>query len=114
MSIENRNTPRAPLDIYVNKFIRGTPFMARAKDISVEGIYLTQLIEPVDCDLRIGIQFQLPGDDEVIYAEGIAVREGENGQGILFTLLSERHRRLIREYIQRFIARNDVPLAPIR
>lgn len=105
MPMENRSTPRAPLDIYLNKYIRGTPFMARARDISVEGIYLTQLIEPVDCDLRIGIQFQLPGADEVIYAEGIAVREGERGQGILFTLLSARHRQLIAAYVQDHLAR---------
>lgn len=100
MSMENRNTPRAPLDIYLNKYIRGMPFMTRAKDISVEGIYLTQLIEPIDSDLRIGIQFQLPGEDEVIYAEGIAVREGESGQGILFTLLAPRHRQRIAAYVQ--------------
>lgn len=75
--------------------------MARARDLSVEGIYLTQLIEPSGSESCIGIQFQLPGSDEVIYAEGIAVREGEQGHGILFTSMQQAHRRLIQDYVHR-------------
>ena len=53
----------------------------------------------------MGLQFQLPGSEEIIYAEGEIVREWASqqsnveGSGIRFTLLSERHRRLIGEYV---------------
>lgn len=104
MSMDNRNAPRAPLDIYVNQYIRGTPVMARSRDISVEGIYLTRVIAPADCESRIGIQWLLPGEREVIYAEGIAVREGQGGQGILFTRLKARHRQRIAAYVERQLA----------
>ena len=102
---DKRTSRRVPLDVYLNKFIKGVPFMARAKDISPEGIYLTQLLEPDAADARVGVQFQLPGTREVIYAEGEIVRDGLRGRaagnGIRFTLITDYHRRLIRRYIAR-------------
>ena len=80
MSIEKRTSRRVPLDVYLNKFIKGVPFMARASDISPDGIYLTQLIEPSADDARVGVQFQLPGSKEVIYAEGEIVRDARRGR----------------------------------
>ncbi|MGI5865408.1 MAG: PilZ domain-containing protein [Myxococcales bacterium] len=101
---DHRQSPRAPLDVYLNKFIKGVPFMVRARDISTEGIYLTQLIEPESGDDRVGIQFSLPGSKEVIYAEGRIVRESDDGRGaghgIRFTLLTDHHRRLIERYVK--------------
>jgi hypothetical protein len=53
----------------------------------------------------VGLQFQLPGSEEVIYAEGEVVREwveAENAQtdGVRFTLLTERHRQAIRRFVE--------------
>jgi len=102
---DKRKTRRVPLDVYLNKFIRGVPFMARARDISPEGISLTQLIEPQAGDARVGIQLQLPGTSEVIYAEGEIVRDWNHprggGHGIRFTLLTGYHRRLIERFVTR-------------
>jgi len=106
---EKRTNRRVPLDVYLNKFIKGVPFMARAKDISPTGIYLTQLLEPDAGDARIGVQFQLPGTKEVIYAEGEIVRDAErginHGNGIRFTLITDYHRRLIERYVTRHASR---------
>jgi hypothetical protein len=55
----------------------------------------------------VGLQFQLPGSEEVIYAEGEIVREwadleqSDEGSGVKFTLLTERHRKLIEQYVSR-------------
>ncbi len=101
---EQRHSRRVPLDVYLNKFIKGVPFMARARDISAEGIYLTQLIEPTGTVQRVGLQFQLPGCNEIIYAEGEVVRDVEKeaarGHGVRFTLLTDYHRRLIERFIR--------------
>ena len=98
-----RKHDRVPLDIYLNKYVAGVPYMARTADISREGVALAHLIEPDLSGKRVGLQFQLPGSEEVIYAEGEIVREwlgtGEEGSGIKFTLLTERHRRLIDAYV---------------
>lgn len=104
-----RKQPRVALHIYLNKYVAGVPYMARSSDISREGVGLAHLIEPDQAGKRVGLQFQLPGSEEVIYAEGEVVREWadlsqrEEGSGVRFTLLTERHRRLIEQYC----ARND-------
>jgi hypothetical protein len=104
---EQRKVGRAPLDIYLNKYVSGVPYLARSRDISPEGIRLARLLEPNVSQRRIGLQFQLPGSDEVIYAEGEMVdpgaklKEGKDAHGVRFTLLTERHRRLIRAYVER-------------
>lgn len=105
---EKRKQTRVPLDIYLNKYVAGVPYMARAADISPEGLGLSHLIEPDLGSKRVGLQFQLPGSEEVIYAEGEVVREWANlperkeGSGVRFTLLTERHRKLIEQYVARY------------
>ena len=107
MTNNQRKQRRVPIDIYLNKYMAGVPYMARTSDISREGVGLAHLIEPQLNGQRIGLQFQLPGSEEVIYAEGEVVREWadlaqeEEGSGVRFTLLTERHRRLIDQYISR-------------
>ncbi|MFL5320249.1 MAG: PilZ domain-containing protein [Myxococcaceae bacterium] len=101
-----RNKDRAPVDIYLNKYVGGVPYMARASNISTDGVRLAHLIEPQLNKKRVGLQFQLPGSEEVIYAEGEVVREwlssnATEGSGIKFTLLTERHKKLITEYVSR-------------
>jgi PilZ domain len=101
---DKRRSTRAPLDIYLNKYVGGVPYLARAADISPEGVRLARLIEPEHRGRRVGLQFQLPGSEEVIYAEGEVVREWvqgprAEGSSIRFTLLTERHRRMIQSYV---------------
>ncbi|MFO0596080.1 MAG: PilZ domain-containing protein [Myxococcaceae bacterium] len=108
MSNKRKNS-RVSLDIYMNKYVAGVPYMTRTSDISREGVGLAHLLEPQLAGKRVGLQFQLPGSEEVIYAEGEVVREWadldnrEEGSGVRFTLLTERHRRLI----DQFCARTD-------
>jgi len=78
--------------------------MARTSDISSEGVSLAQLIEPQHQGRKVGLQFQLPGSAELIYAEGEVVREWAGskaaGSGVRFTLLSARHRRMIDAFVE--------------
>ena len=103
-----RKQNRVDLDIYLNKYVAGVPYMARTSDISREGVGLAHLIEPDMAGKRVGLQFQLPGSTEVIYAEGEVVREWveagasrDERSGVRFTLLTERHRRMIDDYVTR-------------
>jgi PilZ domain len=104
MSDKRKNT-RVPLDVYMNKYVAGVPYMARTSNISRDGVSLAHLIEPAQHGSRVGLQFQLPGSEEVIYAEGEIVREwldsSAEGSGIKFTLLTERHKKLINQYVER-------------
>ncbi|MCP3099499.1 PilZ domain-containing protein [Myxococcus sp. K15C18031901] len=105
---DKRKTKRAPLDIYLNKYMGGVPYMSRAADISPDGVSLSRLIEPQHDAKRVGLQFQLPGSEEIIYAEGEVVREWvelasskRERSGVRFTLLTERHRKMIDAYVDR-------------
>ena len=106
---DKRKAKRAPIDMYLNKYMGGVPYLTRASDISHEGLSLAQLIEPEHHARRVGLQFQLPGSEEVIYAEGEVVREwveasprqNNERSGVRFTLLTERHRRMIDDYVTR-------------
>jgi len=105
---DKRKAKRAPIDIYLNKYMGGVPYLTRASDISQDGLSLAQLIEPQHTARRVGLQFQLPGSEEVIYAEGEVVREwaeldaaSREHSGVRFTLLTERHRRMIDAYVSR-------------
>jgi hypothetical protein len=104
---DHRKQNRVPLDIYLNKYVAGVPYMARSSDISRDGLGLSHLIEPETAGHRVGLQFQLPGCPEVIYAEGEIVREWvdsgaeEEGSGVRFTLLTDRHRKLIDQFVAR-------------
>ena len=102
---EQRRSGRAALDILLNKYVGGVPYTARARDISQDGVRLARLLEPDRTGRRVGLQFQLPGSAEVIYAEGEVVREWVEAESahthaVRFTLLTERHRRAIRDYVQ--------------
>ena len=77
---EQRRTGRAQIDILLNKYVGGVPYTARARDISPGGVRLARLLEPEHAGKRVGLQFQLPGSSEVIYAEGEVVR-GVGGGG---------------------------------
>ncbi|MCP3142088.1 PilZ domain-containing protein [Pyxidicoccus xibeiensis] len=111
---DKRKSKRAPLDIYLNKYMGGVPYMSRAADISQEGVSLARLIEPQHAAKRVGLQFQLPGSEEIIYAEGEVVREWVESaspakrerSGVRFTLLTERHRRMIDAYVDRHANEN--------
>lgn len=107
MSDKRKNT-RVSLDIYLNKYMDGVPYLARTADISQEGVSLARLLEPEHDSRRVGLQFQLPGSEEVIYAEGEVVREWVEASprrnersGVRFTLLTERHRRMIDDFVVR-------------
>ena len=74
MTSNKRKQDRVALDIYMNKYVAGVPYMTRTSDISREGVGLAHLIEPDMHGRRVGLQFQLPGSEEVIYADGEVVR----------------------------------------
>lgn len=103
MRDEKRSSRRARLDVYLNKVVDDDVFMCRAADISPEGIYLSSLIEPEYDGREVGLEFALPGSDEVIWACGEVVREGyrsgAEGSGIRFTVLPEAYRGIIETFV---------------
>jgi PilZ domain len=100
---DRRYRPRTPLDVLANRFLEGYPYLCRAADISAEGIRLYRLIEPSPQPLFCGLQFQLPGCQEIISASGEVVFEDEASRaiGIRFTHLSKDASAAIEDYLLR-------------
>lgn len=104
-----RKSERAPCDIYLNKIIDESRHLARARDISPDGIWVSKVLEPATHARTVGLEFQLPGSSEVIWAAGEVVREdsrqlgsGEvEGAAIRFTAMADRFRRMIEVYVSR-------------
>lgn len=104
--MDKRKSIRAPIDVYLNKIIDEVRHLGRAQDISVDGIWVSKILEPRHDHRTVGLELQLPGSAEVINALGEIVREdaadrGVEGTAIRFTDLPARHRRLIEAYVSR-------------
>ena len=87
---DRRYHDRLKLDLLVNRFVNGEPYMCRMTNLSRTGARLVTIIEP-DASRAprfMGLQFQLPGRDEVLTASGetIVLQDGRS-LGIRFTNL---------------------------
>ena len=88
---DRRGQRRATVDLFVNRFLNGHPYLCRMTDISRSGVRIIPIIEPrlSPAPSHMGLQFQLPGRDEIVTASGIAVPGvGGRAVGIRFTNLS--------------------------
>jgi c-di-GMP-binding flagellar brake protein YcgR len=105
MGRESRRSPRIGLDLlYVNKIIGDEPHLARARDISVDGIFLYRLLEPeLDAEGRVGLEMMLPDGEDVIWAVAEIVRNEEQklteGVALRFVRIAETDRERIRRYV---------------
>ncbi len=90
-SRERRTDARTPVDVLLNRFLNGYPYLCRATDISRHGMRLETFREPAGAPRFMGLQFQLPGSDDVITASGEAVFEDDSARavGVRFTALPE-------------------------
>lgn len=100
-----RQKKRLSVDLFVNKFIGDEPFACRTRDLSVDGIYLHKLIEPErGAEEMIGVEFALPGTEEVIWAAGQIVREEDRKEGegvaIKFVSMADKHKKLLVDFIE--------------
>jgi hypothetical protein len=87
---DRRSFKRIGTDLLVNRFLNGHPYMCRMTDISRTGARLVPLLEPEASRAPrfVGLQFQLPGGEEVLTASGEMIT-GPGGQsvGLRFTNL---------------------------
>lgn len=94
---------RVPVDIILNKYIKGRPYLCRATNLGRGGLLVHRVREPSSEETRVGLQFQLPGDDRVITCAGEIVHEHAwaDASGVRFTCLSPEHQALIDAYLAR-------------
>ena len=105
-----RRAKRVSADFYLNKIIADQPHLARVRDISTQGMYVYKILEPTITpeNNQVGLEFQLPESDHIIWAVGEIVRDEPavarkntklvNGVAIRFLRIDEPDRRAIAAY----------------
>jgi hypothetical protein len=87
---DRRRQRRAKIDLFVNRFLNGHPYLCRMTNISRSGARLVAIIAPrlTPAPSFMGLQFQLPGRPEVLTASGeVVTTDGGRAVGIRFTRL---------------------------
>ena len=86
---DRRYNKRIKVDLFINRFLNGQPYMCRMVDISRTGIRLAPMIEPDgnQAPQYMGLQFQLPDRNDVLTASGVTITRGGKTVGVRFTSL---------------------------
>jgi hypothetical protein len=99
--VEQRRDPRKPIDIVLNKYINGEPHLCRAVNVSRGGMLLQRVFEPDRVHHAVLLEFQLPGSERVLRAEGMALMDGPGGRscGVRFTRMSREAGQLLEQFL---------------
>jgi hypothetical protein len=86
---DRRYNKRIKVDMFINRFLNGQPYLCRMVDISRTGVRLAPMIEPdgTQAPSYMGLQFQLPDRNEVLTASGEAITRDGKTVGVRFTSL---------------------------
>jgi len=99
--MDRRTSRRAKVDLLVNRFLDGQPYVCRVTDLSTSGLRLVPLLEPQGQHRFMGLQLQLPGSNAVVTASAEAVNglDGRAGTGVRFTNLPRESASALREFL---------------
>src|SRR6185369_12279864 len=103
-SEDRRLNGRVALDMFFNQYIQDHPVRSLAVNVSEHGLAAHRLVER-RCPRAevVGVEFELPGTGEVIWARGETqferIDRDFHRAGIRFVAMARRHERLIREYV---------------
>lgn len=102
MALEKRADRRMPVDLVLNKYINGEPHLCRAVNMSRGGMLLRKVLEPSVPHHRVMLEFQLPGSEQVIRVEGVALMDGPQSRavGVRFTRMSPEATQLVDRFLQ--------------
>jgi PilZ domain len=86
---DRRYHRRVSVDLFMNRFLDGQPYLCRMVDMSRTGARLLRTIEPDGgrAPQLMGLQFQIPGREEIFTASGETVSRQGRTVGIRFTNL---------------------------
>src|ERR1700712_4908566 len=96
-----RRQRRTPIDILLNKYVEGEPHVCRAVNVSSGGMLLYKVFEPDQEHGEVSLEFQLPGSNRVLRADGVTLAEHRwaRAHGVRFTRIAEEDKALIDRYL---------------
>lgn len=96
---DRRAGSRAAVDVFMNRFLEGHPYLCIARDVSLTGMRLRPLLGPQIEANFIGLQFQLPGNDKVLTASCEVIREGNDEMAVRFTHLTTASKLALEQFL---------------
>lgn len=102
MAREQRSEQRTPVDMVLNKYVNGEPHLCRAVNLSRGGMLLRKIFEPELAHHAVLLEFQLPGTEQVLRVEGVALMESPEARtvGVRFTNLSAEAETVLATYLR--------------
>jgi hypothetical protein len=105
ISSDRRIGFRVPSEMFLNQYIADQPYRAMAGNLSETGVLLNRVKAPgrlQESQRVIGLEFELPGTGETIWARGEICYQGRDSyfytDGVRFTAMPKVHARLLRDY----------------
>jgi hypothetical protein len=103
MNLDRRFDDRLPIETLLSAYVMDRPTRGLAVDISERGLFLHTLVQDPKPPLTpMGLEFELPGMGETIWAAGETCRDSLDdyfyGMGVRFTAMATRHQRMLRQY----------------
>ena len=100
-SCEQRRDARKSINIVLNKYINGEPHLCRAVNVSRGGMLLHRVFEPDRLHHAVVLEFQLPGSETVLRAEGMALMGSPGGRscGVRFTYMSSEACQVLDQFL---------------
>jgi hypothetical protein len=98
---DRRANPRQEIDMLMNQFLNGYPYLCRATDISRTGMRIQPISQGGNKVRFVGLEFQLPGSEQVLTAAGeIVSAEPQQGTiGIRFTQIPKVASKRINQFL---------------
>jgi hypothetical protein len=103
-SDDRRLAPRFPLRTYMHQYVRDIAYKALALDVSEAGLAIRKPTERVPHTRLVGLELELPGTNEVIWASAEPRFHSVDAQthfsGLHFVSMARKHETLIRDYVR--------------
>jgi hypothetical protein len=104
-TLDRRFGYRLPLELYLNTYVADRPTRGFTSNLSETGLYLNTLShEPLPPRTPVGLELELPGLPETIWAAGELCYDAPddyfNGAGIRFLRMASMHERMLRAYLR--------------
>jgi hypothetical protein len=106
LDLDRRFDERLPLETLLCAYVMDRPKRGLAVDISERGLFLNTLVQDPELPRTpVGLEFNLPGRPETIWAAGETCRDTLDdyfyGMGVRFVAMADLHQRMLREYCRR-------------
>jgi hypothetical protein len=100
MSLEERRIDtRIPVELLINKYIDGHPYLVHGVNISWTGVLVERVIEPTFRREMYPLEIGLPDEDSPIWVWSLPVWTSDKRQALRFIGLDTRDERALARFI---------------